>query len=218
MSAANPTTHPASTSNARSGRPSRGAMEDASDLKALHSKYAGSVKTLKELFPDWTEDDLIFALEETEGDLEDTINHITEGHAAKWGEVKSRKEKRQAAKPKLQHRDEPRSADKTSHVPRPASFRGGIRGGAPRGGRSANTHVGARTKPAAAAAAPAVPVASASEGSGWDLAPADDNSNADSWGAEAAKPAAKPAAAAPADTAAAPAKASSMSWANIAKR
>ncbi|KAJ2757892.1 hypothetical protein IWQ57_006975, partial [Coemansia nantahalensis] len=140
--------------------------------------------------------------------------------------VKSRKEKRQTAKPKpkVQHRDEPRASDKNGSVPRPASFRGGIRGGAPRGGRSTHSSAGGRAKPAAPAAAPA---AGASDGSGWDLSAAD-SSNVDSWGSEAApsaeKPVAKPtskpaaAAAAPVAEAAAPAKAPSMSWANIAKR
>ncbi|KAJ1735825.1 RNAPII degradation factor [Coemansia biformis] len=226
MSAAHPTTQPAATASARGGKPSRAAkgpsLEDASDLKALHTKYSSSVKTLKELFPDWAEDDLLFALEETDGDLEDTINHIAEGHAAKWGEVKSRKEKRQTPKPKPHLRDEAKPFDKSSHVPRPASFRGGIRGGAARGGRGAHSHAGARAKPAPVAAAPA-PSAGADEGSGWDLAPAADSKSTDSWGApsgaDAAKPvAATPAAAAPAnDTAAAP-KGTAMSWANIAKR
>ncbi len=37
------------------------------------------VSTIKELFPDWTEEDIVFALESTNGDLEGTVERITEG-------------------------------------------------------------------------------------------------------------------------------------------
>jgi hypothetical protein len=35
--------------------------------------------TLKELFPDWTDEDLVSALEDASGDLENAIERITEG-------------------------------------------------------------------------------------------------------------------------------------------
>lgn len=34
---------------------------------------------LRELFPDWNEIDLVFALQETDGDVQTTIDRITEG-------------------------------------------------------------------------------------------------------------------------------------------
>lgn len=45
----------------------------------MKKKYSSSLPVLKELFPDWTDDDLIFALEDSDGDLENAIDRITEG-------------------------------------------------------------------------------------------------------------------------------------------
>ena len=41
--------------------------------------YASKLGTIKEMFPDWTDEDLVFALQETSGDLERTIDRISEG-------------------------------------------------------------------------------------------------------------------------------------------
>ncbi|KAJ2794983.1 RNAPII degradation factor, partial [Coemansia guatemalensis] len=191
MSTAHSNTQQASLMNTRGSKASRSAksssLEDASDFKALHSKYSGSVKALKELFPDWTEDDLLSAFKDAEGDLEGTINNIAEGHATQWGEVKSRKEKRQAVKqPKPKHhRDDTRPLEKGNHVPRPASIRGGMRGGAARSGRSGHPHAaGNRGRPASAAKT-SVPVPAPSSNvdsaAGWDLNPASGSAAADGW-------------------------------------
>jgi hypothetical protein len=45
----------------------------------LKKKYSSSLPTLKEWFPDWTDEDLVFALEDASGDLENAIDRITEG-------------------------------------------------------------------------------------------------------------------------------------------
>lgn len=45
----------------------------------LKKKYSGKLATVKELFPDWTDEDVVYALQETNGDLEGTIERITEG-------------------------------------------------------------------------------------------------------------------------------------------
>ncbi|PIA17850.1 hypothetical protein COEREDRAFT_80186 [Coemansia reversa NRRL 1564] len=232
MSTAHSNTQQASLLNTRGSKASRGAksssLEDASELKALHSKYSGSVKALKELFPDWTEDDLLSAFKDAEGDLEGTINNITEGHATQWGEVKSRKEKRQAVKqPKPKHhREETRPLEKGNNVPRPASLRGGVRGGAARGARSGQLHAtGSRGKPAPAAKPPApASTSNVDSSAGWDLGSVSGSTTADGWSAEASKPRdqATNAAPAPSGTAvngtASTAKPAGMSWASIAKR
>ena len=49
------------------------------DLKKLKSTYASELSTLKELFTDWTDDDLVFALQDADGDLELAIDRISEG-------------------------------------------------------------------------------------------------------------------------------------------
>jgi len=50
-----------------------------SDLKKLKSKYNSQLSTLKELFTEWTDDDLLFTLQDADGDLELAIDRISEG-------------------------------------------------------------------------------------------------------------------------------------------
>jgi hypothetical protein len=53
--------------------------EDEGDIGQLKKQYASELGTIREMFPDWTDEDLVFALEETDGDLEATIERISEG-------------------------------------------------------------------------------------------------------------------------------------------
>jgi CUE domain len=53
--------------------------EDQGELGELKMKHGSKVSTVRELFPDWTDEDVVFALEETGGDLESTIERITTG-------------------------------------------------------------------------------------------------------------------------------------------
>lgn len=55
------------------------AYEDESEIGQLKKQYASKLSTVKEMFPDWTDEDIVFALQETDGDLESTIEQITEG-------------------------------------------------------------------------------------------------------------------------------------------
>ncbi|KAG2192996.1 hypothetical protein INT47_002547 [Mucor saturninus] len=68
-----------------------------SDFKKLKSKYTSQLSTLRELFTEWTEEDLLFTLQDADGDLELAIDRISEGHASQWGEVKTKKSKKEAA-------------------------------------------------------------------------------------------------------------------------
>ncbi|KAJ1752631.1 RNAPII degradation factor [Coemansia sp. RSA 1821] len=194
----------------RGGKGTRNSRQSADD-EAVSAK---ALKTLKELFSDWTEEDLKSALRDSNNDLDKTIDYISEGHATQWGEVKSRKKQPSAKpqKPKQQARDESKGSDKSASVPRPASFRGGVRGGAARGrGSYANVSGGrGRSAQTAKAAAPAVDSAA-----GWDVIPPTESNSA-----EAAKPSSKAATASKPATngTAAPAKPAPMSWASIAKR
>ena len=54
-------------------------IEDEGEVGELKKKYSSKLATVKELFPDWTDEDVVFALQETDGDLEGTIERITEG-------------------------------------------------------------------------------------------------------------------------------------------
>jgi hypothetical protein len=52
---------------------------DGGELAELKKQYAPQMSTLKEMFPDWADVDLVLALQESDGDLEGTIEKITEG-------------------------------------------------------------------------------------------------------------------------------------------
>ena len=54
-------------------------LEEQGELGQLKKQYKSQLSTLKELFPDWTDEDLVFALQETDGDLQSTIERISEG-------------------------------------------------------------------------------------------------------------------------------------------
>ena len=54
-------------------------IEDEGEVGELKKKYSGKLATVKELFPDWTDEDIVYALQETDGDLEGTVERITEG-------------------------------------------------------------------------------------------------------------------------------------------
>jgi hypothetical protein len=55
--------------------------EDEGELGQLKMQYASKLSTIKEMFPDWTDEDIVIALQESEGDLEGTIDRISEGTA-----------------------------------------------------------------------------------------------------------------------------------------
>lgn len=57
------------------------AYEDQGELGQLKKLHAAKLSTMKEMFPDWTDEDLVFALQETGGNLEDTIERISDGTA-----------------------------------------------------------------------------------------------------------------------------------------
>lgn len=47
--------------------------------KTLSHLYKSSLPSLTELFPDWSQDDLIFVMDECQGDLHVAIARISEG-------------------------------------------------------------------------------------------------------------------------------------------
>ena len=138
-------------------------FEDQGEIGELKSKYSGQLITIKEMFPDWTDEDIVFALQETDGDLESTIERISEGteqsklpllirwltkctgNVSQWGEVKKKTKDRSQSKPK----EAPAvSTDKPTISSRGGRGRGGaeaVRGGRSRGSeRSRGTARGGR--------------------------------------------------------------------------
>lgn len=55
------------------------AFEDEGEIGLMKKKYSDTLPMLNELFPDWTNEDLVFALEDADGELEAAIDRITEG-------------------------------------------------------------------------------------------------------------------------------------------
>jgi hypothetical protein len=54
-------------------------ISDEGELGEMKKQYKSQLPMLKELFSDWNDVDLLFALHETDGDLESTIDRISEG-------------------------------------------------------------------------------------------------------------------------------------------
>ena len=54
-------------------------IEDDDEISQLKKQYGSKVGTIQEMFPEWTDADVVFALQETSGDLETTVERITDG-------------------------------------------------------------------------------------------------------------------------------------------
>ena len=54
-------------------------VAETEEVKHLKSQYKNDLTKLQELFTTWSEADLLFALQENQGDLEQTIARISEG-------------------------------------------------------------------------------------------------------------------------------------------
>lgn len=135
--------------------------EDEGELAQLKKLHATKLSTMKEMFPDWTDEDLVFALQETEGNLEQTIDRISDGmsptltcsedtitvwlliiiivtgNITQWGEVKKKNKDRSLSKAK-----DPTTAlnDTSTNAFRGGRNRGGqdgVRGGRGRGSERA---------------------------------------------------------------------------------
>ncbi|KAL9130889.1 MAG: hypothetical protein Q9217_001039 [Psora testacea] len=143
-------------------------FEDEGEIGELKSRYSRQLSMIKEMFPDWTDEDIVFALQETNGDLESTIERITEGSVSQWGEVKKKTKDRSHSKPK-----EPAAAptDTPANSVRGGRGRGSLntaRGGRGRGserGRGATRGGRATQSGAPASKVDGVP---SSESSSWD--------------------------------------------------
>uniref|UniRef100_A0A0K3CVP8 RNA polymerase II degradation factor 1 n=1 Tax=Rhodotorula toruloides TaxID=5286 RepID=A0A0K3CVP8_RHOTO len=69
-------------------------LEESDEVRQLRAKYSDKLATAKELFPDWTDEDVLFAINEANGDVEVAIVRMSEGLAQQWGAVKTKKDKK----------------------------------------------------------------------------------------------------------------------------
>jgi hypothetical protein len=55
------------------------AFEDEGDFGELRKQYGDKTSVIREMFPDWSEADVLFALQETNGDENEAVTRIAEG-------------------------------------------------------------------------------------------------------------------------------------------
>lgn len=53
--------------------------DDTEEVRLLRAKYANQLSSLREVFPDWTDEDLLFALHEAGGDTNLAVARISDG-------------------------------------------------------------------------------------------------------------------------------------------
>lgn len=54
-------------------------LEDQGEIGDLNKTFGSKVSLIKEVFPDWSEVDILYALKETDGDETTTIERIADG-------------------------------------------------------------------------------------------------------------------------------------------
>lgn len=67
------------TSGSGGSNAAQDALEDQGEVGQLKKQYSGQLLQLKDLFPNWTPEDLVFALKENHGDVELTATRIYDG-------------------------------------------------------------------------------------------------------------------------------------------
>ncbi|PTB76186.1 hypothetical protein M440DRAFT_1422307, partial [Trichoderma longibrachiatum ATCC 18648] len=76
-----------------------GAFEDEGEFAELRKQYGDKTGVIREMFPDWSEADVLYALKETNGDATEAATRIADGTISQWGEVsKTKKTARTKAK------------------------------------------------------------------------------------------------------------------------
>ncbi|KAK3688295.1 hypothetical protein B0T22DRAFT_439847 [Podospora appendiculata] len=210
-------------------------LEDEGEVGQLKKQYGAKVELIKEMFPQWSDVDILFALRETDGDENLTVTRMAEGSIPQWGEVSNTKKERARPKAKTD------TFSTTTGDSGPAGHSRPARGGRPEGGRGRGRATerggrgGVRGKPAVAttngtrpkeASQLSVPTDEASD---WET-PKVAEITAAAWGEEAPASAPAPAAAAappsytPVATPAVAPKPSAVpesapkTWASIAKK
>ena len=54
-------------------------IDDDEEVAQLKKTFGSKVTTIKDMFPEWTDADIVLALQETNGDLETTVDRIASG-------------------------------------------------------------------------------------------------------------------------------------------
>ncbi|KAI1436156.1 hypothetical protein GGR50DRAFT_652980 [Xylaria sp. CBS 124048] len=111
---------------------------DDGDIAQLRDQYGDKLVLIKELFEDWSDADILYALKETDGDVELTATRISDGTISQWGEVS--KAKKPVARPKTKSDASSTAPAETSGNNRP------VRGGRSEGGRGSRARGNERAR------------------------------------------------------------------------
>ncbi|KAJ2903329.1 hypothetical protein MKZ38_010080 [Zalerion maritima] len=117
-------------------------FEDEGEIGFVKKKYAGEIAQIKEVFPGWSDVDIAFALQETNGDVELACTRIADGSISQWGEVQSHKKHHGRSKAK-ESTTAPEPTTKPARGGRAESGRGGRGKSTERGGRGGSRTRGA---------------------------------------------------------------------------
>ena len=146
-------------------------LEDQGELGELKRKFGDKITLLRDVCPGWSDEDLVFALEETNGDLEAAADRISSGESnflyfpnmlansfqgtiSQWGEVKKK---------------QPKAKD--AAAAEGSSSRGRGRGGLDSRGRGRGTERGGRGGRGARVASQANGTKHTSKEDGWGTTP-----------------------------------------------
>ncbi|KZO91752.1 hypothetical protein CALVIDRAFT_541505 [Calocera viscosa TUFC12733] len=73
------------------------AADEPEELRALKGKHGDALKLVREIYPDWTDEDALYLLEEVQGDVSVAVARISEGHAERWSSQTGKKKKEKHA-------------------------------------------------------------------------------------------------------------------------
>lgn len=132
--------------------------DDTEAVRNLRAKYADKLALLREMFSDWTDEDLLFALQDAGGEVELAVGRISEGHAEQFNSVKSKKQVKKenlsTATPASFHGTTGSANGTATNIPSSRGGRGGANaarggrgGGAIRGGRGGSRGGATRVGP-----------------------------------------------------------------------
>jgi hypothetical protein len=54
-------------------------LDDQGDVGELKRKHGDKIPMLREIIPGWSDEDLVFALEETQGDIAAAVDRMSSG-------------------------------------------------------------------------------------------------------------------------------------------
>ncbi|KAH8706931.1 hypothetical protein GQ44DRAFT_777687 [Phaeosphaeriaceae sp. PMI808] len=144
---------------------------EAGELAELKKRYQAQLSMLKELFPDWTDADLVLAIEDSDGDLDRTIEKISEGSVSQFAEVPKKVKDRSRSKAK-EHGAPTESIPNLRGGRAEAPRRGGesLRGGRGRATDRGRGGFGGTTRGGRGSASKAASSVPTTESAAWDTA------------------------------------------------